>query len=150
MVVKPAESTPLSAFALAVLAERAGRVPERTRNAGRVTPGMGLSDAEWLVYAEGATKIAEAVKSETSLRTAFHHHCAGHVETPRWDYFQAVREGVFCELGKGEIDFPSLMTELKKLDYDGWGVVEQDVLPGMGKPKESAKRKREYIRSLGY
>jgi hypothetical protein len=61
-----------------------------------------------------------------------------------------VRQGVFCELGKGEIDFPSPMKELEKLDYDGWGVVEQDVLPGMGKPKESAKRNREYIRSLGY
>jgi inosose dehydratase len=50
-----------------------------------------------------------------------------------WDYFQAVRRGVFCELGEGEVDCPSLMTELEKLDYDGWGVVEQDVLPGMGK-----------------
>jgi inosose dehydratase len=29
-------------------------------------------------------------------------------------------------------------------------VVEQDVLPGMGEPKESAKRNREYIRLLGY
>ena len=67
-----------------------------------------------------------------------------------WDYFQALKKGVFCELGKGEVDFPSLMTELEKLDYDGWGVVEQDVLPGMGKPKESAQRNREYIRSLGY
>jgi inosose dehydratase len=194
-----------------ILADENGRVPERTRNAGRVTPEMGLSDAEWQVYAEGATKIAEAVKKETGLRTAFHHHCAGYVETPAelaklmaltdpsvlglvfdcghyrfgggdpieglrkygkrvwhfhfkdyhpgvgkqvaangWDYFQAVRAGVFCELGKGEVDFPSLMTELEKLDYDGWGVVEQDVLPGMGKPKESARRNREYIRSLGY
>ena len=59
-----------------------------------------------------------------------------------WDYFQAVRQGVFRELGKGELDFPSLMKELEKLDYPGWGVVEQDVLPGMGKPKESAKRNR--------
>jgi inosose dehydratase len=42
------------------------------------------------------------------------------------------------------------MTELEKFDYDGWGVVEQDVLPGLGKPKESAQRNREYIRSLGY
>jgi inosose dehydratase len=194
-----------------ILADENGRVPERTRNAGRVTPEMGLSDAEWQVYAEGATKIAEAVKKETGLRTAFHHHCAGYVETPveiaklmaltdphllglvfdcghyrfgggdpieglrkygkrvwhfhfkdyhpgvgkqvaenDWDYFQAVRAGVFCELGKGEVDFPSLMTGLEKLDYDGWGVVEQDVLPGLGEPKESAKRNREYIRSLGY
>jgi inosose dehydratase len=29
-------------------------------------------------------------------------------------------------------------------------VVEQDVLPGMGRPKESARRNRQYIRSLGY
>ena len=64
-----------------VLADENGRVPERTQNAGRVTPDMGLSDAEWQNFAEGATKVAEAVKKETGLRTAFHHHCAGYVET---------------------------------------------------------------------
>ncbi|MBV9129411.1 MAG: TIM barrel protein [Verrucomicrobia bacterium] len=194
-----------------VLADENGRVPQRTKNAGRVTPEMGLSDSEWQIYAEGATKVAEAVKKEAGLRTAFHHHCAGYVETPaeiaklmsltdpgilglvfdcghyrfgggdaveglrkyskrvwhfhfkdydpgvgeqvaknEWDYFQAVRQGVFCELGKGEVDFSSLMKELEKVEYDGWGVVEQDVLPGMGKPKESAKRNRDYICSLGY
>jgi inosose dehydratase len=193
-----------------ILADENGRVPERTKNAGRVTLEMGLSDAEWQIFAEGATKVAEAVKREAGLRTAFHHHCAGHVETPAeieqlmsltdprllglvfdcghyrfgggdpeeglrkygrrvwhfhfkdyqpqvgkkasedgWDYFQAVRHGVFCELGKGDVNFPALMTELQRLGYDGWGVVEQDVLPGMGSPKESAKRNRDYIRSLG-
>jgi inosose dehydratase len=194
-----------------ILADDNGKVPERTKNAGRVTPEMSLSDKEWQVYAEGAMKITEAVKKETGLRTAFHHHCAGYVETPAeiaklmgltdpavlglvfdcghyqfgggnaleglrrygkrvwhfhfkdydpgvgkqaaengWDYFQAVRQGVFCELGKGSVNFQSLMNELQQLQYDGWGVVEQDVLPGMGKPKESAERNREYIRSLGY
>jgi inosose dehydratase len=53
-------------------------------------------------------------------------------------------------LGKGDVDFPALMEELKRIGYDGWGVVEQDVLPGMGQPKESARRNRQYIRSLGY
>ncbi len=67
-----------------------------------------------------------------------------------WDYFKSVSAGVFCELGKGDVNFPALLEELNKLGYEGWGVVEQDVLPGMGKPKESAKRNREYIRSLGY
>jgi inosose dehydratase len=28
-------------------------------------------------------------------------------------------------------------------------VVEQDVLPGMGRPKESARRNREYLTGIG-
>ena len=65
-----------------ILADENGRVPERTKNVGRITPEMGLNDAEWEAFAEGATKVAEAVKKEAGLRTAFHHHCAGYVETP--------------------------------------------------------------------
>ena len=193
-----------------ILADENGSIPERTQNAGRVTPEMGLSDAEWQIFAEGAEKIAAAVRKETGLRTAFHHHCAGYVETPTeieklisltdpsllglvfdcghyrfgggdpveglkkysqrvwhfhfkdyqpefgqqgieegWDYFQSVSAGVFCELGKGEVDFPTLLAELEKIGYEGWGVVEQDVLPGMGRPKESAQRNREYLASIG-
>lgn len=193
-----------------VLADENGRVPERTQNAGRITPEMGLTDAEWQIFAEGATRVAEAVRRETGLRTAFHHHCAGYVETPAeiehlldltdptllglvfdtghyrfgggdaleglrwygkrvwhfhfkdhqpqvarraaiegWDYFKAVRQGVFCELGQGDVPFPTLIAELERLGYQGWGVVEQDVLPGMGAPKESARRNREYLRSIG-
>ncbi len=67
----------------------------------------------------------------------------------RWDYFQSVSAGVFCELGKGDVNFPALLAELDKISYEGWGVVEQDVLPGMGKPKESAQRNREYLASIG-
>jgi inosose dehydratase len=66
-----------------------------------------------------------------------------------WDYFQSVSAGVFCELGRGEVPFPTLLAELEKIGYQGWGVVEQDVLPGMGQPKESAKRNRDYLASIG-
>jgi inosose dehydratase len=65
-----------------VLADNNGTVPVRTKNAGRVTPEMGLTDEEWQVFAAGAEKVACAVFEETGLRTVFHHHCAGYVETP--------------------------------------------------------------------
>ena len=193
-----------------VLADENGKDAQRTQNAGRITTEMGLSESEWQTFAEGAARVAEAVKREAGLRTVFHHHCAGYIETPAeiekllsltdpkllglcfdtghyrfaggdplqglrkhmdrvwhfhfkdyspeagresaaegWNYFESVRNGVFCELGKGEIDFPALIAELEKNGYNGWGVVEQDVLPGMGKPKESARRNREYLKSLG-
>jgi len=193
-----------------VLADDNGKDQLRTNNAGRITPEMGLSDSEWQIFAEGATRIAQAVRREAGLRTVFHHHCAGYVETPAeiekllsltdpsliglcfdtghyrlgggdplqglrkhadrmwhfhfkdyhpgvaknsveesWDYFGSVRHGIFCELGKGEIDFPALVNQLNRMGYRGWGVVEQDVLPGMGSPKESALRNREYLRHLG-
>ncbi len=66
-----------------------------------------------------------------------------------WDYFKALRRGVFCELGQGCVDFRSVVSWLHRRGYDGWAVVEQDVLPGMGTPRESARRNREYLRSLG-
>jgi inosose dehydratase len=194
-----------------VLADNNGSVLERTRNAGRITAEMGLTPAEWKTAAASANKVARAVYAETSLRTVFHHHCAGYVETPgeiarfleltdpetiglvfdcghfaygaghcdviqglerfkervwyihlkdcqpevaararseHWDYFQALRHGVFCELGKGGVDFPAVLRWLKARGYDGYTLVEQDVLPGIGTPKESARRNREYLRSI--
>ncbi len=196
--------------AFIILADENGSVKERTLNAGRVTLSMGLKDDEWKVFAEGANLVAGEVKARTGMRTVFHHHCAGFVETPgevdtflaftdpsliglvldmghymfgggdplyalqkhpgriwhihfkdcqpevaansrkeKWDYFKSVGSGVFCELGKGNVDFTSIVKELKVQKYSGWIVVEQDVLPGMGNPKMCAQRNREYIKSLG-
>lgn len=64
------------------------------------------------------------------------------------DYFQALRRGVFCELGQGVVDFPAVLRWLEASKYRGYAVVEQDILPGMGTPKESARRNREYLRSI--
>ena len=65
-----------------------------------------------------------------------------------WDYFTAMRNGVYCELGKGCVDLPALLRWLGKRDYKGYTLVEQDILPGMGTPRESARRNREYLRSI--
>jgi inosose dehydratase len=66
-----------------------------------------------------------------------------------WDGPTSVGHGVFCELGQGDVDFPGVVNALQEIGYTGWIVVEQDVLPGMGTPRESAQRNREYLRSIG-
>ena len=193
-----------------VLADNNGSVVARTADAGRIKPEQGLSDHQWAIFADGAERIAQVVREETGLRTVFHHHCAGYVETPAeidqlmqrtdpallglcfdtghvtygggdaratlqryaeriWhvhfkdcdpevaeqvrqnggDYFEAVRQGVFCELGRGAVDFRGIVADLAQINYRGWIVVEQDVLPGLGTPAASAERNRAFIRSLG-
>ena len=64
------------------------------------------------------------------------------------DYKEAVGKGVFCELGQGSVNFKKVTKKLQQMGYDGWITVEQDVLPGMGEPKESARRNREYLRQV--
>ena len=66
-----------------------------------------------------------------------------------WDYREMVGRGVFPELGRGAVDFTGALAALEEIGYDGWIVVEQDVLPGMGSPLASARRNREYLRTLG-
>jgi inosose dehydratase len=66
-----------------------------------------------------------------------------------WDYSTAVGAGVFCELGKGSVDLDGVLAFLEVQGYDDWLTVEQDVLPGMGTPRESAVRNREALARLG-
>ena len=66
-----------------------------------------------------------------------------------WDYFESVRRGVFCELGKGCVDFPAVAAWLESRPDLKWGIVEQDVLPGMGKPQVSAAANRAYLKRIG-
>jgi inosose dehydratase len=66
-----------------------------------------------------------------------------------WSAVKAIERGVFCELGKGDVDFKAILGELGRRGYGGWIVVEQDVIPGMGSPKESARRNRDYLKGIG-
>ncbi len=199
---------------LLVLADEHSRDEGRRTHAGRITPDLALSGPEWDTFARGAEGIARRVREETGLRTVFHHHCGGFVETPdeiqalldRTDpavlglvldtghslygsgtsdpqtvldglarfreriwyvhfkdmspevaararteglsYQEAVGAGVFCELGRGAVPFPQVERILQDWGYAGWVTVEQDVLPGMGEPRESAARNRAYLRGL--
>lgn len=197
--------------AFIVLADDNGSVAERTKNAGRVTTDHLLSIEKYKTIAKGADAIAKALKDKYNMRTVFHHHGAGYVETPQeidwlmqftdpslvglcfdtghyrlgggedilavmdkyydriWhvhfkdfnpavakklaennlDYFEAVQNGIFCELGKGDVPFKLVKEFLETKGYEGWIVVEQDVLPGMGLPKQCAKNNREYLKAIG-
>ena len=66
-----------------------------------------------------------------------------------WDGPASVGQGIFPELGRGDVDFPGVLRKLEAIAYDGWIVVEQDVLPGLGTPLESATRNRNYLRKIG-
>lgn len=68
--------------ALIVLSDDNAQVPARERNAGRIRPQYGLDPPAWATFARGAEHIARAVRQETGLRTVFHPHCGGYVETP--------------------------------------------------------------------
>lgn len=67
--------------AVIVLSDDNASVREREQRAGRITAADGLSDAQWEVFAAGADRVARAVRDATGLRTVFHPHCGGYVET---------------------------------------------------------------------
>jgi inosose dehydratase len=64
---------------------------------------------------------------------------------------EAWARGVFCPLGEGVVDFPRLIETLRRRGYEGWLIVEQDVVPDAeGRlrpdPFESARRSRSFLR----
>lgn len=68
--------------ALIVLSDDNASVPNRTARAGRIREEDGLTPAQWDAFAQRAERVAAAVRGGAGLRTVFHHHCAGYVETP--------------------------------------------------------------------
>jgi inosose dehydratase len=105
-------------------------------------------------YVFGGGEAVEGIRKHASRIWHVHFkdyesNVARRASQNEWDYFTSIGNGIFCELGKGSVDFPAVIRELEKAGYDNWGVVEQDVLPGMGSPKESAARNRAYLRKLG-
>jgi inosose dehydratase len=62
------------------------------------------------------------------------------------------RRQAFCALGDGDIDIAAVLDALGAIDYSGWLVVEQDVLPdpaNPGQPARDQRRNREYLRTHG-
>ena len=74
------------------------------------------------------------------------------VRAKRTGFHDAVTQGVFAALGQGSINFPELLKELEENGYDGWAVVEQDVLEGgtgADMALANATAARNYLKQLG-
>jgi inosose dehydratase len=72
------------------------------------------------------------------------------VRRKRIPYLDAIRMGVFCELGEGGVNLTGVIQQLSAAGFNGWAVFEQDVdtsQPGCN-PVESATRSRAYLHKI--
>ncbi len=69
----------------------------------------------------------------------------------RTGFYDACAEGIFCNLGKGDVDFPSVRQILLEAGFEGWCTVEQDCDPaGPTSPVDDARANRDYLASIGF
>ena len=74
------------------------------------------------------------------------HNIVQNVVKEEGDYFDGVAAGVFPEIGTGTVDFIAIRNIIDEMNYQGWGTVEQDILPNSNiNPLNSAKRNRAYL-----
>ena len=73
-----------------------------------------------------------------------------HVVANQIGFYDACGQGLFCILGKGEVDFAAFKAALIHAGFSGWGTVEQDCdLAGATLPSDDARANLEHLRSIG-
>ncbi len=67
-------------------------------------------------------------------------------------FYEACGQGIFCNLGDGDVDFPRIRATLLKAGYTGWCTVEQDCDPTLATtdPLRDAQRNRTYLATIGF
>ncbi len=74
-----------------------------------------------------------------------------HVVANRTDFYDACGQGIFCNLGDGDVDFPAVRQVLLDAGFEGWCTVEQDCDPaGDTSPIDDARLNRAYLQSIGF
>ena len=69
----------------------------------------------------------------------------------RTDFYRACGQGIFCNLGQGDVDFPAVRQILLDDGFDGWCTVEQDCDPTLNPDTlGDATANREYLQSIGF
>ncbi len=121
----------------AVLHPHIGTMIENDEEVRRVLAGsmIGLCVDTGHLAAAGADPVAIAQAAPDRVR---HVHLkdvdaslAGKVAAGELPFGDAVRAGMFVPLGTGDVDIAGMVSSLEGAGYDGWYVLEQDVmLPG--------------------
>jgi inosose dehydratase len=69
----------------------------------------------------------------------------------RTGFYDACGQGIFCNLGKGDVNFPAVRQLLLDAKFEGWCTVEQDCDPAGGtSPIDDARANRAYLSSIGF
>ena len=69
----------------------------------------------------------------------------------RTGFYEACGQGIFCNLGRGDVDFPAVRQVLLDAGFNGWCTVEQDCDPTLDvRPVDDARLNREYLESIGF
>ena len=81
----------------------------------------------------------------------FTHTSKKNVIKNRTGFYDACGQGIFCNLGDGDVDFPTVRKILIENGFEGWCTVEQDCDPLLDpNPLLDAKINREYLESIGF
>jgi inosose dehydratase len=74
-----------------------------------------------------------------------------HVIANRTGFYEACGQGIFCNLGTGDVDFLAVRQVLLDAGFDGWCTVEQDCDPKLDvSPVDDARANRAYLSSIGF
>jgi inosose dehydratase len=111
-----------------------GTMVENADDVNRVLDGssIGLTLDTGHLLIGGVDPVALALQHADRIR---HTHLkdvdaswAAKVQTGEVSYTDAVRQGLYRPLGRGDIDLASIVTALENEGYDGWYVLEQDTI----------------------
>ncbi|MFY0662571.1 MAG: TIM barrel protein [Shimia sp.] len=73
------------------------------------------------------------------------------VITNRTGFYDACGQGIFCNLGDGDVDFSTVRQVLLDAGFEGWCTVEQDCDPLLDPdPVGDARKNREYLEAIGF
>ncbi|MGU9961519.1 MAG: TIM barrel protein [Candidatus Puniceispirillales bacterium WSBS_2018_MAG_OTU23] len=69
----------------------------------------------------------------------------------RTGFYDACSQGIFCNLGEGDVVFEDVREVLLDVEFEGWCTVEQDCDPTLDvAPLDDARANREYLESIGF